>query len=277
MKGEGEMPIITKISAQKNNTERFNLFIDEKYAFSVDADVLARFQLSKGKELSALDLTEIEYQDDIRKGVNSAIQFLSFRMRSGKEVRDYLKKSELDEAIIQEVIHKLFERNYLNDLEFAKAYVRTQMNTTKKGPVILKQELQAKGINVHEIELALEEYSNDLQVENAMALAVKTIKQNRKLAEKMVQQKMEQVLVRKGFMHHTINIVLEEAAYEKGEDEQWEAIMEQGRKVHRRFQKFEGFEYAQKMKQALYRKGFPIELIERFIEENAQEDDREID
>ncbi|MED1204982.1 recombination regulator RecX [Heyndrickxia acidicola] len=271
------MPIITKISAQKTNTERFNLFIDEKYAFSVDADVLARFQLSKGKELSALDLTEIEYQDDIRKGVNSAIQFLSFRMRSEKEVRDYLKKSELDEAIIQEVIHKLFKRNYLNDLEFAKAYVRTQMNTAKKGPVILKQELQAKGINVHEIELALEEYSNELQVENAMALAVKTIKQNRKLAEKMVQQKMEQVLVRKGFMHHTINIVLEEAAYEKGEDEQWEAIMEQGRKAHRRFQKFEGFEYAQKMKQALYRKGFPIELIERFIEENAQVDDREVD
>jgi regulatory protein len=271
------MPMITKISAQKENTERFNLFIDGKYAFSVDADVLAKFQLSKGKELSALDLTEIEYQDDIRKGVNSAIQFLSFRMRSEKEVRDYLKKSELDETIIQEVIHKLYERKYLNDLDFAKAYVRTQMNTTKKGPVILKQELQVKGIKGNEIDLALEEYSSELQTENAMALAEKTIKQNQKLAQKMIQQKIEQVLMRKGFLHKTISIVLEEAAFEKDEDEQWEAIKEQGRKARRRFQKYEGFEYVQKMKQTLYRKGFPMELINRFLEEENEEGDWEME
>lgn len=48
------MPFITKISTQKKNTERFNIFLDEKYAFSVDADVLVRFDLKKGKNWTSL-------------------------------------------------------------------------------------------------------------------------------------------------------------------------------------------------------------------------------
>lgn len=43
------MPYITKISAQKNNTERVNIFLDEKYAFSVDLDVLVQHDLKKEK------------------------------------------------------------------------------------------------------------------------------------------------------------------------------------------------------------------------------------
>lgn len=48
------MPFITKISTQKKNTERFNIFLDEKYAFSVDADVLVKFELKREKNLMTL-------------------------------------------------------------------------------------------------------------------------------------------------------------------------------------------------------------------------------
>lgn len=88
------MPFITKISTQKKNTERFNIFLDEKYAFSVDADVLVRFDLKKGKELDELDILEIQYGDDVKKAFNRAVEFLSYRMRSEKEVRDHLKKKK---------------------------------------------------------------------------------------------------------------------------------------------------------------------------------------
>ncbi|WP_235425115.1 hypothetical protein [Heyndrickxia ginsengihumi] len=88
------MPTITKISVQKNNPERYNIFLDGQYRFSVDEEVLARFQLLKGKEISSFELDHIMLQDDIRKGVNIAIQFLSFRMRSEKEIKDYLRKKK---------------------------------------------------------------------------------------------------------------------------------------------------------------------------------------
>lgn len=67
------MPFITKISTQKKNTERFNIFLDDKYAFSVDADVLVKFELKKGKELDDLDIIEIQYGDEVKKGFNRAL------------------------------------------------------------------------------------------------------------------------------------------------------------------------------------------------------------
>ena len=55
-------------------------------------------------------------------------------MRSEAEVRLFLKKKEIEEPLINEVIHKLYPFNYLNDLDFAKAYVRTHVNGGNKGP-----------------------------------------------------------------------------------------------------------------------------------------------
>lgn len=262
-----QMPIITKISIQKNNSERYNIFLDGEYAFSVDEEVLARFQLTKGKELSDLDISEIDYEDDIRKGVNTAIHYLSYRMRSEKEVRDYLKQKEINEMVIQEVIHKLYNLKYLNDLEFAVAYVRTQMNTTKKGPGTIKMELYEKGISDNQIDQALQEYSKEQQIDHAKALLEKTIKQNKKLSEKSLKQKLDQTLLRKGFDIDTIHLAMDEIDFKKDESEEWNAIVVQGEKAHRKLQKYSGYEYEQKMKQTLYRKGFPIELIEKFLQE----------
>ncbi|WP_412176620.1 hypothetical protein [Klebsiella pneumoniae] len=45
----------------------------------------------------------------------------------------------------------------------------------------------------------------------------------------------------------------------------------QGMKAHRRFSKYEGREYQQKMKQALYRKGFSIDQIQSFLDSIEEE------
>ena len=55
------MPIITKITTQTKRTDRYNIFIDEKYAFSVAEEVLLKFQLKKGKEIDSLLLSQIKY------------------------------------------------------------------------------------------------------------------------------------------------------------------------------------------------------------------------
>ncbi|RLQ92382.1 recombination regulator RecX [Falsibacillus albus] len=260
------MPVITKISKQVKNDERYNIFLDEKYAFSVDEEVLARLQLQKGKELEDEDLAEIQFQDDIRKGFNLALHYLSHRMRSEKEIETFLKGKEIEETIIPEILFKLKEYKYINDLEFAIAYVRTQMATTKKGPVIIRKELHEKGIQDHFIEESLKEFLFDHQLENGVALGEKVARQNKKLSEVQVKQKIEQTLIRKGFGWDIIQEVLDAVSYEKEEDEEWDAVVHQGEKAHRKYAKFDDFEYRQKMKQALYRKGFSMDLIERFID-----------
>lgn len=263
------MPVITKISVQKKNQNRYNIFLDNIYAFAVDEDVLIKHHLIKGKELSEHDITRIQHEDEIRKAYHSAIQFLSYRMRSSLEIRAHLQKKEWPDTIIGVVLKELTDRKYIDDFEFAKAYVRTYANSGKKGPLVLKRELMNKGVAEEKIVKALSEYNKEQQIADAINLGNKYANQNKKLSERMLKQKLEYTLSTKGFPPEVIQAAMEDIHYEKGEVLEWETLKAEAEKVKRRYKKYSGFEYRQRMQQALFRKGYTIGLINRFLEEDG--------
>jgi regulatory protein len=255
---------ITKITTQKK-PGRFNIFVNdghgEKYAFSVDEDVLIKYQMKKGMELDEFTQIEILYQDTVRKAFGTAIQYLAIRMRSEKEVRDYLKQKEIEESVIQEVVHRLYNLKYLNDEEFALAYVRTQINTNDKGPNIVRLELIEKGINESIIKKVLTEFTYDLQLSKVIQLCQKAQKKQRKDSTYMFEQKLKQALSRKGYSFS----IIEEAMIEMSSsflnvDIELEAIKKQGEKAIRKY----GNDL-NKIKQFLYGKGFGIDQIEEYL------------
>ncbi|MBD1379652.1 recombination regulator RecX [Metabacillus arenae] len=265
------MPFITKITTQKKNSERFNIYLDDKYAFSVDQDIFIKYSLQKGKELDELDMFEIQYGDDVKKAFNIAVNYLSYRMRAIREVMDYLRQKEIDDAVIQEVIHKLKEYNYVNDSEFANSYVRTQFQSNRKGPELIRKELVTKGIDVNEIEEALSLYSEEQQIDAALSTAEKVVKKENRLSTTERRQKIEQTLARKGFPFSIIHIVLEEIDYKKDENEEWGALKLQAEKAKKKYRSEESFQYKLKMKQFLYRKGFELDLIEQYLNEEEED------
>lgn len=264
------LAIITKITTQKKTDDRLNIFLDdgsgEKYAFSVDQDVFIKYNLQKGKELDEFDIIEIQYGDSIKKAYNKSLEYLSYRMRSIKEVKDFLSKKEYNDAVVAEVILKLKDYKYVDDLEFAIAYVRTQWQTNGKGPTVIKRELYEKGIEQAFVEQALSLYNENAQIEEAISHAEKVLKKNNKLSTVLLKQKIEQHLVRKGFSFQIISIALEEVQFEQNESEEWSALEKHAEKAKKKYQKEEPYQYKMKMKQFLYRKGFPIELIEKYLE-----------
>lgn len=271
------MPVITKIAVQKHNKDRYSIFTDngsgEEYAFSVDEDVLIKHQIKKGMELDDSAIAEMLLHDDIRKAYNSAINYLAHRMRSEAEVRDYLKKKEMAEPVINEAIQKLYALNFLNDEQFALAYVRTQLNTTNKGAEVIKRELKEKGIKPGIIAEVSEEVSVEEQIEKAKKLSEKYVEKNTKDSARILKQKVEQMLQRKGYSFAIIRAALEESEVEKEETDEMDALRYQGDKLHAKHVKLPQREYRQKMKMALYRKGFPMDLIGEYIDEKENEED----
>lgn len=261
------MTVISKITTQKKNTSRYNIFINDEYAFSVDEAVFIKFQLKKGKTLSPLDIQQIQFHDTIEKAYTMALHFLSYRMRSELEVRQYLIGKNIELIVINEIIHKLYHHNYLNDLDFAKAFVRTQMSSGEKGPRIIQISLKEKGIREPYIEEAMDEFPHSMQIEQAERLAKKMVKKENKLSERALKQKLEAMLHRKGFMSDVVAEVVSNLTIEKDEEEEWTAIVHQGEKIKKKYEGKEPFIFQQKIKQALYRKGFPLELIERYLAE----------
>ena len=83
--------------------------------------------------------------------------------------------------------------------------------------------------------------------------------------------KLDEMLVRKGYSRDVIQICLEELKDEKDDEKQQEALHYHGNKYYEKYKKYDGWTLENKMKQALYRKGFSIDEIEIFLQMKREE------
>lgn len=267
------MLVITKIGRQKNNKERYNIYINEEYSFAVDEATLIKFGLQKGKILEQHEIDDIVYEDEIAKAFNKALGFLSFQMRSEHEVRQKLLQAEFGAAVVEEAIRKLERLGFLNDESYSKALVETRKRTAKKGPAAIRQDLIKKGIDKGLQEQVLGEFSHSEQVELASELAAKQVRASAGKTPTQVKQKTQDLLLRKGYSYSVVNEVLEQITFERADDEWGELVERQGDKIWRKYAaKLTGSERNNKVKQALYQKGFPVDVITRFIEQKENEE-----
>jgi regulatory protein len=268
------MPIITKITQGKNNPERYNIYLEEKFAFSVDESILIRFQLTKGKELDQWTIEEMNFEDEVRKAFNKALQYLSFRMRSESEVRTKLKEKEFGEAVIDEAVKKLYTLNFLDDRAFSEALMQTQIKSSKKGPRAIQQDMQKKGIDKRMQKDVLDSYSEEEQLEIARGLAEKIAAKEKMKTPSQIQQKINDSLMRKGYAYPLIKQAMEGLELEKDEDQWTDIVAAQGDKLWRKHSsKLSGYDLKSKVKQGLYQKGFPAEVINEYLDKKEQEDD----
>ncbi|MDM5317948.1 recombination regulator RecX [Fictibacillus sp. b24] len=263
------MVVITRISAQQKNDERFNIFVQkgtkEEFAFSVDADVLIKFQLQKGMQIDEKEWEEIIEEDQYRKAFNKALHYLSFRMRTAHEIEEFLEKKEVPQPTIKRVLQKLSEYDFVNDKTFANALVKSRMNTSFKGPGMIRQELKKKGISESHTEEALNQFSFDEQLDASIKFIQKQFSSRAKRSEKEQKQRIAQQLQQKGFMWEVIEMAFQEAKISQSAEDEKEALLTHARKAHLKYKKYSGYEYESRMKRFLYSKGFDSDVISELL------------
>lgn len=196
---------ITKISAAVKTPGRYNVFVDEKFSFSLDEVQLVKLGLKKGDEFSEEQLSKLKNESDFGKNYIRAVDLISRRLRSEREIRDYAFRKNWSKENLEKVIARLYERGYLNDEKFAESFVRSRANTRSFSTRRMKMELAKKGIRSEIVERILTE-SEDFDENSALKkLIVK--KQNRYEND----QKLIAYLARQGFRYDDIKSALAES------------------------------------------------------------------
>ena len=258
---------ITKVEIQKKNKNRYSLYFNEEYAFGVEEETLIKFGLFKGSELTNQEIKQIQKEDEKNRAVSLALRYVARQLRTEKEVKQKLLKEEISEETIIEAIERLKEMGYLNDGFYAEAFTNTTKAVSRKGPKVVEMELKKKGVTTEKIDAALDSYSLDEQVSNALEIAQKYINRQNAVSEKIARQKVHVFLMQNGFGSEVIQLVTQELSFENQVDKEQEILAKQAEKVIRRHsKKLKGNQLKYKVKQALYQKGFSQESIEEFIE-----------
>lgn len=91
------------------------------------------------------------------KNKQQALRYLAVRMRSEKEMRQYMQKKHVDIDEIDEIIAYLYHYNYLDDMQFAKSFVRDKLQFHPCGRHKMIFALKEKGIDDFTIEDVLAE------------------------------------------------------------------------------------------------------------------------
>lgn len=138
------------------------------------------------------------FADQLKEAMERAGRLLSVRARTEQEIRDRLATAGFPEAVIEQTTARLIELGLLDDMDFARQWVRERSARKNLGPRALQAELAAKGISRQLAQEALEQEDLD---EDALA-AEAAVRWVRKVARFPLPEqayKLRQMLLRKGF------------------------------------------------------------------------------
>ncbi|WP_438835924.1 recombination regulator RecX [Streptococcus pluranimalium] len=248
---------ITKIEKKKR---LYLLELDESNKLYITEDTIVRFMLTKGMSVSKEELNQIRQFAQFSYGKNLALDFLSFKQRTEKEVKDYLYKHEIEAAIIPQVLENLKADRWINDKQFVISIAEQNLSSGDKGAFVIKQKLIQKGISSATIDGVLGDYDF---TEVAERVAQKLLrKYEGKLAFKALKDKLSQSLTNKGFSYQEAKIAVEGLELEKDDATEEELIYQELDKQYRKYsRKYEDYDLKQRLTQALARKGYDFDAI----------------
>ncbi len=159
----------------------------------------------------------MEQDKKLRSARNNAYCLLRSRPRSEAEIRGRLKLKRYDGPTIDAVIESLKKAALIDDVKFADLWVESRMHLNPAGNVVLRRELEAKGVSDPIIEAALRKKDRDYdEYAIAINMAGERFKRLVKLDRRKALKRLYDYLLRRGFDYDIVKRVIDAVMNENG-------------------------------------------------------------
>lgn len=150
---------------EKAKKKGYHLFVEDEYALTVSAEILAETGLRTGQEITPQRLDEIRLLCDRRRARERALYLLESRSHSEKELFDKLCRN-VDEAVAAEITAKMVDLGLVDDESYARRWASMLFREKKYGPRRIRQSLMQKGFDRLLIDTVLEEMREEYSPED---------------------------------------------------------------------------------------------------------------
>lgn len=184
---------ITRLSPGVRDPNRVNVFLDGRFAFSLDVTQVIDLNVKRGQKVSPERLAELKKASEFGKLYQRTLEWAITRPHSVREARDYLRRRqikrrqlnrqrareekkplpELEDDLVQLVIERLIKKQYLNDKKFAEFYVENRYVRRGISQKRLRMELHNKGVSDEVATAALAKIPRDEDEEILKVIAKK--------------------------------------------------------------------------------------------------------
>ena len=197
---------ILSIKRSTRYNDRIIVKLDDKSVFRVPEDAFVLNPFHVGETVTLDEIEDYDVKMQLQEAKDAAFKLLSFRMRSIAEMRKRLKEKSFSQIEIDHVIDKLTKLNYLNDVEFGKAFVKEKIKNKKIGPKAIKSELFPHQLSPDFVDELIESVYKKYKINDLITfhLKRKKIKKNTQM-NKSDLSRLNNYLLRKGFEWDNIN------------------------------------------------------------------------
>lgn len=169
---------IEKYELTKKNI--YNVYLSNGEVLELNGKVITDNELLIKKDIDNELYDKLKRDNTICILVDTSVKYIDRRLRSIKELKDYLKNKEEDTTIIEEVIDKLIDNKYLDDDRFTKAFIKDKLNFTNWGDYKIKNELKRLGVNEEIIYNNISNIDDNIYYERINKIINKDISTNKK-------------------------------------------------------------------------------------------------
>ncbi len=165
---------ITAITPQVKDKTRCNIYVDGRFFCGLGLETVVKNRLKAGQAVTEEGLTALQLESEKNAAFDKALTHLSATRKTEKQIRDFLTKKGYLPAVCDYVIDKLREYAFVDDREYAKAYLESAAK--KKGSRLIRMELRQKGLGEGEIDGALEGLDEEQELSSAQAILQKYLR-----------------------------------------------------------------------------------------------------
>lgn len=251
---------IKNIRKLKNGKYELTLISGDK-VITYD-EVIIKNNLLYKKDITSKEIDEIEKLNTFYDIYNKAIKHISKKMRSTKEIKEYLEGYDLSGKEEEELINKLKKIGMINDEMYVKAYVSDKIHLSSDGPNKIKNELLKNNIKGEIIDEELSKIDEEELINKVKRIINKKVRTS-KTSSYNTRQKIYLELTNLGYSKELID-----KCYNDDRDD--ESFLERDfNKIYKDVSRKETDENKiyLKIKQKLYQKGYKLEQIDRIINE----------
>lgn len=193
---------------EKIGKDKYRLYLDNGEVIDTYDEVILKNELLLKKELTLSDYQKVMMESRIEEQYLACLKYIAVRIRSKKEIIDYLKRRNVIDEDTELIIEKLAKNKALNDDYFCECFIKDKLRFTTMGEYKIINELKRHQISDAVINKYAYLMNEDIMLEKIEKLVDKQIRSNRKLDNYKLRNKIYNHLLGLGYSSGMIVEVL---------------------------------------------------------------------
>ena len=252
-----------KIQEIRKKGKKYKITLDNGLQINTFDVVILNNGLLYNKIINDELLKKINKENNYYDIYYKVLNLISKKVRSEKEINDFLYKNSVSKIDKNKIIKKLKSINLINDKIFAKSYISDKINLSNDGIDKIRNDLLKHNIDLNIINEELDKIDNDLLNKKIEKLINKKLKNSKYVGFKL-KYKIINELVNLGYNKEKIIEIYDNMNIKKGD-----LIIKEYNKLYTKLSnKYEGKELEYKINMKLYNMGFTKYEIENIQETN---------